>query len=65
MIAQSKAVCAKSSLYAIFFHDAFDDQVQNLSNSIAVIQEHDLFWCEEGQTHLTALHIPYLCLWYV
>lgn len=43
MIAQSKAVCAKSSLYAIFFHDAFDDKVQNLSNSVAIIQEQDLF----------------------
>lgn len=43
MIAQSKAVFAKSSLYDIFFHDAFDDKVQNLSNSIAVIREHDLF----------------------
>lgn len=43
MIARSKTACAKSSLYAILFHDAFDDQLQNLSNSIAVIQEHDLF----------------------
>lgn len=62
MIAQSKkTVFAKSSLYAIFFHDVFNDQVQNLVNSIAIIQEHDLFWCgKEGQIHLTTLHFHHL-----
>lgn len=43
MIAQSKTVFAKSSSYAVFFRDTFDDQVQNLANSVAIIQEHDLF----------------------
>ena len=39
----------QSSLYTIFFHDTFNDQVQNLANSIAPFQEHDFFWCGEGR----------------
>lgn len=67
MIAQSKTVFAKSSSYAVFFHDTFDDQVQNVANSVAIIQEHDLFWCGEGRSNSfnnTAFPLPVflLCL---
>lgn len=41
---------AKSSSYAVFFHDTFNDQVHHLANPIAIIQKHDLFWCGEGRS---------------